>query len=248
MNWYISQSNNFNIIKTAGYSAYVKDFKMPDQWDNLENICVNLNEILYSEMKKYNLNTMADNDWPNFSPDGSEYGRSVGVINFYVMGLDRKYCMWVMTLVKNILNKNNIELSNISQEGYENESDSWLKKELEGKIRVIRFVISKNSSKKGDIPTPLHWTGSNINRTLQILGLPDIESETEYNASDIKNKYEKLIEEARLKNLDIESVVLAKTMMSFAEFRDNRMMYRIRQLYDIACWAESHGYKQIYFA
>ena len=253
MNWYSKES----MVKTAAYSAYIKGYDKPTRWSNLDSISDNLNNLLLEELNKHNIkieNSVNEgHGYPSFMPDGNQNtSNPKGIINFYTRGLPAKYYMWVLSLVKQTLTKNNIEISNISQEGYDlsgyQSPDAIdIKEELSGKIRVVRFVISRNKSKTVDIPTEIHWTGTTIYQVLKIIDLSYTGTENEeYDASDILSRGVQLAEESRLKDIVLEDIIAKKLNLSDIAYAE-RVLEKLQNLINLAAWAISHDYKKIYF-
>ena len=256
MNWYVSQSNS--MVKTAGYSAYVKGFNIPDQWRTIDEICQRLNHILYTEMDKNKIPLVGGR--PSFDPDGQDDTEPIGIINFYVFRLDPKYFFWVTNFVLNTLTRKNIKVSEIRQDGYPADTfsqGSAAAKELEGKVRVIRFVISQNKNTRGDVPEELHWTGSTVSQVLKVLGLSFNVDDAEYKTIDIKNAFERLLIEQHNQQVSMQNLVGQKIGIIKKEEANNfqgdysnlaLIERNVRKLYTMADWAYERGHDFIYFA
>jgi hypothetical protein len=113
-----------------------------------------------------------------FSPDGYDAFKKIGIVNLYPKISDRDKLEKIIREIQEFAEKNKLKIGKLTAEVYtENKLVKLHKKgEPTDKIRVIRIPIIENLNEEEEIQTELHVSNSTAQRILKKMGF-DVESD-----------------------------------------------------------------------
>lgn len=261
MNWYKLSK----VIKLSSISLYIKGYERDDRFNNLLNLSYYLNGEIWSKYLGDNLSRNYFREFPSVSadmvitPDGDDYSKVVGIINFYIGGIIPSKVKPILYMIIGYLESNEVKVGKVVEE----KSNMY-----EG--NVIRIPVIENSKGvKGlgsDSPPDINMSNGNAffifnkvlgyNRDLWddgVFGVSELKRRIGYYRGEDRlpeggeNQEAKLMDseglEEFLGNVDDLSGRSGKSSYSEEDIRR-----RLGEIEGVCDWAIMNGYGEIYLA